>query len=91
MIIKIETAPHGALGYSVFPTHWPHIPESQVFGSWGQLPVRDRGNGPETRPRAKPLKRGCSPNLPALEGETFICNKFCYIYYFWVVGNIAQS
>jgi hypothetical protein len=53
--------------------------------------VRDRGNGPEIRPRAKPLKRGCSPNLPALEGETFICNKFCYIYYFWVVGNIAQS
>jgi hypothetical protein len=25
----------------------------------------DRGNGPETRPKVKPFKRGCSPNLPA--------------------------
>jgi len=30
-------------------------------------PERDRGNGPETRPRIKPSKRGdVIPNLPAL-------------------------
>ena len=33
-------------------------------------PERGRGNGPETRPRAKPSQRGCSPNLPALTGGT---------------------
>gem|GEM_PF-2315673 len=32
-------------------------------------PRGDRGNGPETRSRAKHFKRGCSPNLPALEGR----------------------
>jgi putative transposase len=33
-------------------------------------PERGRGNGPETRPRAKPSKkRGCSPNLPTQVGE----------------------
>jgi IS605 OrfB family transposase len=33
-------------------------------------PGRGRGNGPETRPRAKPSKkRGCSPNLPTLSRE----------------------
>jgi hypothetical protein len=33
-------------------------------------PERGRGNGPETRPRAKPPKEGgCSPNLPTLSRE----------------------
>ena len=32
-------------------------------------PERGRGNGPETRPGAKPLNRGdVAPNLPALAG-----------------------
>ena len=32
-------------------------------------PERGRGNGPETRPRAKPSERGdVAPNLPALAG-----------------------
>jgi hypothetical protein len=30
----------------------------------------DRGNGLETRPRAKPSQRGCNPNLPALTRAT---------------------
>jgi len=34
---------------------------------------RDRGNGPETRPGAKPLTRGhVAPNLPALKGRGFL-------------------
>jgi hypothetical protein len=46
-----------------------YAPEAMIIPitpspKWG------RGNGPETQPRAKPLKRGCSPNLPALEGGT---------------------
>ena len=39
-----------------------HNPES--------LEERGRGNGPETRPGAKPSKRGdVAPNLPALKGK----------------------
>jgi len=34
------------------PRRGPHIPESLGPGGRGQLPARDRGNGPKARPAA---------------------------------------